>query len=68
MSKRIDSNRVSTQRSDDDLDRLLEALVYLVSQRQMRARWPSRRAVAASERSYRSYVDRCTLPLRAERI
>jgi hypothetical protein len=67
MSKRIDSNRVSTQRSDDDLDRLLEALVYLVSQRQVRARWPSRRAVA-SERSDRSYVDRCTLPLRAERI
>ena len=45
MSKRIDFSRISTQRSDDELDRLLEALVYLISQRQMRARWPSRRAV-----------------------
>jgi hypothetical protein len=47
MSKRIDLSRISTQRSDDELDRLLEALVYFVAQRQMRARWPSRRAVAS---------------------
>ena len=45
MSKRIDFGRIFTQRSDEELDRLLEALVYLVSQRQMRAHWPSRRAV-----------------------
>jgi hypothetical protein len=39
MSKRAQSKLSGVPLGQDDLERLLDALVYIVCQRQMRTRW-----------------------------
>jgi hypothetical protein len=39
MAKRVQSNVSSVPVGKDELERLLDALIYIVSQRQMRRRW-----------------------------
>jgi hypothetical protein len=39
MSKRVQNNVSKVPAGRDELERLLDALIYIVSQRQMRRRW-----------------------------
>jgi hypothetical protein len=48
MSKKINVPRQPTWSAQQQLDQLLQAMAYVLSQRQMRARWTSRhRALVA---------------------